>query len=157
MNVSYFFDFVNDPSAQTQVQRGAALLHATACFRNEIVSGTRPADAIGRKKTPLCSTAYKYMFHACRIPQPEQDSVKIYDPAVNTHVIVSRKGQFYEMNLVDQRTQQPLSVQELEHGLQQCIDMADDSVLPPEGAILKIKLRRVATEKLMEVAPNFEK
>jgi len=31
------------------------------------------------------------------------------------------------------------------------------SVLPPEGAILKIKLRRVATEKLMEVAPNFEK
>jgi hypothetical protein len=31
------------------------------------------------------------------------------------------------------------------------------SVLPPEGAILKIKLRRVATEKSLEVAPNFEK
>jgi len=31
------------------------------------------------------------------------------------------------------------------------------SVLPPEGAVLKIKLRRVITERSLEVAPNFEK
>lgn len=130
MNVSYFFDFANDPTAQTQVQRGAALLYSTACFRNDIVSGQRPADLIGRNKTPLCSTAYKYMFHATRIPQPEQDSVKIYDPSSNPHVIVSRKGHFFTMDLVDRQTQKPLSVYALEQGLQQCIDMADSM---PEG------------------------
>ncbi|MCK5277743.1 MAG: DUF5597 domain-containing protein [Cyclobacteriaceae bacterium] len=31
------------------------------------------------------------------------------------------------------------------------------SVLPPEGAILKIKLRKVSTKEIMHVASNFEK
>jgi len=31
------------------------------------------------------------------------------------------------------------------------------SVLPPEGVILKIKLRRVSTAENLKVAPNFEK
>ncbi|MFC2126040.1 DUF5597 domain-containing protein, partial [Bacteroidota bacterium] len=31
------------------------------------------------------------------------------------------------------------------------------SVLPPEGVILKVKLRRVSTKETLHVAPNFEK
>jgi len=126
VNVSYFFDFADDPSAGgSQVRRGAALLHATAAFRNSIVTGEKPADTIGRNKTPICSTAYKYMFHATRIPQPEQDCVKLYDPSLNTHAVVSRNGLFYAFDLVDPRTQQPVGVDVLERQLEEIKRMAD--------------------------------
>eukprot|EP00751_Fragilariopsis_kerguelensis_P002173 CAMPEP_0170827376 /NCGR_PEP_ID=MMETSP0733-20121128/47217_1 /TAXON_ID=186038 /ORGANISM="Fragilariopsis kerguelensis, Strain L26-C5" /LENGTH=436 /DNA_ID=CAMNT_0011191513 /DNA_START=548 /DNA_END=1859 /DNA_ORIENTATION=- len=50
---------------------------------------------------PLCMTAYKYMFHACRIPRLEQDSYRIYDPYVYKHAIVAYKGHFFKIPLID--------------------------------------------------------
>ena len=63
VNVSYFFQFKDDPVASSGVMRGAAALVATAIFRNQTCSGELSCEEIGRKKkTPLCSTAWKYMF-----------------------------------------------------------------------------------------------
>lgn len=129
INVSYFFSFLDDPTAVTNVQRGAAMLWATAQFRHEVVSGSMTTNVLpgrkGQPPTPLCATAFKYMFHACRIPQPEQDSVKIYDPSQYHHAVVARKGHFYAIDLVDAETGNPLPLDVLEQELAACIQDAD--------------------------------
>jgi len=127
INVSYFFDFKDDSTATTNVQRGAALLYAAALFRRDICTGSKPADTVGRQKTVLCSVAYKYMFNSCRIPQPEQDSVKLYDPSLHPHAVVSRRGQFYAIDFVDRDTHRPLPIEVLEAGLAEIVRMADSS------------------------------
>ena len=101
------------------------MLYATAEFRKLVVTGQLPAEKVGKKQTPLCSTAYKYMFNACRIPRHVQDSYRIYDPSLNTHAIVARKGHFFSVELVDSESGDPLPVAVLEDQLRQCITTAD--------------------------------
>lgn len=132
VNVSYFFSFVDDPtvdstpSAMPNVQRGAAILFATAEFRRRVATGQLQQERIGKSKAvPLCSVAYKYMFNACRIPRLGQDSYRIYDPSRYTHTIVARKGHFFAMELVHLETGDPLPVSQLEDQLRTCIAMAD--------------------------------
>lgn len=62
--VSYFYHFSDSPRSaehRTQTGRAAALLHAALLFRRHVFTGTLPPEKIGKKGTPLCSTAYKYM------------------------------------------------------------------------------------------------
>ncbi len=129
INVSYFFSFLDDPTATSNIQRGASMLWATAQFRQEVVSGSMTSNVIpGRKNqppTPLCATAFKYMFHACRIPKEVQDSVRIYDPSQYMHAIVARKGHFYAVNLVDVETGNALPLEVLEQQLAECLQDAD--------------------------------
>jgi carnitine O-acetyltransferase len=70
---SYFFQLADDSAALMGVQRGAAALRASTEFRQLVCSGDLPQDMIGAD-TPLCSVAYKYMFHACCVPKLHQDS-----------------------------------------------------------------------------------
>jgi len=151
VNVSYFFHFLDDPtlhytacnsnissnissnvssSAKVNVQRGAALLYSTAEFRKMVCTGQLTAEVIGSKtrgnQAPLCSVAYKYMFNSCRVPQRQQDAYRMYDPSQHTHSIVSRKGYFFSIELVDGESQDPLPIEVLEAQLERCIEMADD-------------------------------
>jgi carnitine O-acetyltransferase len=133
VNVSYFFSFVDDPtipiaapSSMPNVQRGAAMLFATAEFRKKVVTGHLSPELIGKnKQTPICATAYKYMFNACRVPCPQQDVYRMYDPSRYTHSIVARKGHFFSMELVHPVTGNPLPVSQLEDQLRECIVIAD--------------------------------
>lgn len=62
--VSYFYSFSDSPRAaeeRTQTRRAAALLHAALVFRKHVFTGTLPPEKFGKKGTPLCSAAYKYM------------------------------------------------------------------------------------------------
>lgn len=131
INVSYYFHFADDKtlnsgnSASTiQIQRGASILYAAGQFRNMVASGALPPETLGRKKTPLCMTAYKYMFHACRIPHLEQDSYRIYDPSVYKHAVVACRGRFYKIPLIDETTGNVLSVSSLESHLQCIMELA---------------------------------
>eukprot|EP00557_Chaetoceros_sp_GSL56_P014798 CAMPEP_0176487056 /NCGR_PEP_ID=MMETSP0200_2-20121128/5912_1 /TAXON_ID=947934 /ORGANISM="Chaetoceros sp., Strain GSL56" /LENGTH=829 /DNA_ID=CAMNT_0017883827 /DNA_START=759 /DNA_END=3248 /DNA_ORIENTATION=+ len=141
INVSYYFNFKDDPTifderAATSiigdhpphlgVKRGASLLYACAEFRKMICSGEFPYERIGRKepKTPLCSVAFKYMFHCCRIPRREMDTYKMYDPSLHTHCIVARNGRFFAVDFVDD-SGNPLGMDVLEERLHQCIEIAD--------------------------------
>jgi carnitine O-acetyltransferase len=78
----------------------------------------------GSAQKTLCSTAYKYMFHACRIPQPDQDSYRLYDPAQHHLAIVAVRGHFYAIDLVDPTTGQPYAMSQLEEALSECVAMA---------------------------------
>jgi carnitine O-acetyltransferase len=134
VNVSYFFHFVDDPTiidsssngSRSNIQRGAAMLFGAAEFRKLVCSGQLPAEKVGKNQTPLCSTAYKFMFNACRIPHKEQDSYRIYDPSRHTHCIVARKGHFFAVELTDPESSDPLPLPVLETQLRQCIEMADE-------------------------------
>ena len=118
INVSYYFHFKDDPTASTMFQRGAALLYGTAQVRNKVLHGTWPAEQVGKHKTPLCSVAYKYMFHSCRIPRLGQDTVKIYNGREKQHAVVACRGHFFVMDILDAQGE-PLPVTALEAGLEQ--------------------------------------
>jgi len=131
INVSYYFHFADDKtlnssnsSTSIQIQRGASILYAAGQFRNMLASGALPPETLGRKKTPLCMTAYKYMFHACRIPHLGQDSYRIYDPSVYKHAVVACRGRFYKIPLIDETTGNVLSVSALESHLDSIMELA---------------------------------
>jgi carnitine O-acetyltransferase len=129
VNVSYFFQFQNDDTISkdkaANIQRAAALLFATAEFRKKACSGALEPEILGKAQIPLDATAFKYMFHACRIPRKVQDTYRIYDPSRYSHAIVARKGSFFALDIVNQETGNPLPLQVIEDQLQQCIDMAE--------------------------------
>jgi carnitine O-acetyltransferase len=149
--VSYFFQLDDDKSLQPSttealyknshfdlgIKRGAASLIAMARYRQLVCSGSLPVERIGKNQTPLCSVAFKYMFHSCRIPHRTSDTFRIYDPSQFKHCIVACKGQFYAMDFVD-RNQDPLPLSVLEKGLERCVEMAksasrDGTSLPELG------------------------
>jgi carnitine O-acetyltransferase len=127
VNVSYFFHFADDPTALSPTQRAAALLTACGEFRKLVCSGQLPAETIGRgdKAKTLCSTAYKYMFHACRIPLEHQDSYKIFDPSLYHHAIVACNGHFFSIDLIDPETAEPYHVETLESAISNCLKQAE--------------------------------
>mmetsp|Transcript_5043 Transcript_5043/g.12379 ORF Transcript_5043/g.12379 Transcript_5043/m.12379 type:complete len:753 (-) Transcript_5043:411-2669(-) len=143
INVSYYFQFSDDKTLvrssnnsssnngggstaapSIQIQRAASILYATGQYRNRVASGKLAPETLGRKKIPLCMTAYKYMFHACRIPLPHQDSYRIYDPHHYLHAVVARKGRFYKIPLLDASTGEVLSVETLEGHLSEIVALA---------------------------------
>jgi carnitine O-acetyltransferase len=125
VNVSYFFHLSNDVTAPTCIHRAAAMLTAVADYRLAVATGQLPAEMVGKKQTPLCSTAYKYMLNACRIPAANQDSYRIYDPAVFHHAVVARHGYFFAVPLVEPETGRALPLTVLEGYLEECRERAD--------------------------------
>lgn len=114
--------------------RGATLLFAAAQFRKLVATGQLPCERVGKEQTPICATAYKYMFNACRVPRQDHDSYRIYDPSCYTHAIVARKGHFFSIELVHPSSGDPLPITDLEEELRQCIILAD--ALPASRARL---------------------
>ncbi|CAN0466711.1 unnamed protein product [Ascophyllum nodosum] len=78
---------------------------------------------MGKKKTPLCSTGYKYMFNACRVPGETEDRVRLYPPAGNHHVLVLRRNRFFVVHVTDAEGV-PLSRRDIQYQLQAVIDFA---------------------------------
>eukprot|EP00581_Thalassiosira_minuscula_P013944 CAMPEP_0183714242 /NCGR_PEP_ID=MMETSP0737-20130205/8834_1 /TAXON_ID=385413 /ORGANISM="Thalassiosira miniscula, Strain CCMP1093" /LENGTH=668 /DNA_ID=CAMNT_0025943149 /DNA_START=139 /DNA_END=2145 /DNA_ORIENTATION=+ len=146
VNVSYFFHFSDDgtlpqtPPAKKSlgVLRAASLLYSTAQFRQLVGTGELPHEVIGRKepKTPLCSAAYKYMFNACRVPRKDEDTYRIYDPSLNSHVIVACGGKFYSFDFVKKENGEPLPLEVIEERLQKCVELSKNSTNGPSLPML---------------------
>jgi carnitine O-acetyltransferase len=139
INVSYFFrlvdndeeleegdrntsDSTKEPAAIQQqrndgkgLERAAAILQGVATYAERILNGSRPPDTLASSKdkapVALCSSQYKYLFHACRIPGADQDTYRLYNlekdktplqrQCPHTHAIVAVGGQFYSIPLRD--------------------------------------------------------
>mmetsp|Transcript_5013 Transcript_5013/g.10309 ORF Transcript_5013/g.10309 Transcript_5013/m.10309 type:complete len:714 (+) Transcript_5013:38-2179(+) len=138
VNVSYFFHFSDDgtlpehtsSSSTHGTLRAATLLYNTAHFRRLVTTGALPHEAIGRKepKTPLCSVAYKYMFNACRIPRKNEDTYRIYDPSLHSHVIVAVGGRFYSLDFMEKDgSGEPLPLEVIEARLAKCVELSKKS------------------------------
>jgi Choline/Carnitine o-acyltransferase len=141
VNVSYFFHFADDSclpssspragtaaSASPAASRGAALLQASVEFRNQVCSGRLKAETVGRgdRAKTLDSTAYKYMFHATRIPELQSDVYDIHDPSLHRHAVVMCRGRLYSMDVCDPHGR-PYSLQLLERGLRDITDRAAEA------------------------------
>ena len=138
INVSYFFHFADDatstllPEANTAItpgiRRAAAVLNGVADFRQKVCSGTLKPETVGKKATKICSTMYKYMFHACRIPHLNQDTYRIYDPSLHKHCIVSYKGQFFAVDFINPSTGEALPLSLIEKRLERCVQLANSNI-----------------------------
>lgn len=102
--------------------RAAAILHNVAESRKLICSGTLPPDTMAGN-APLCSVGFKYMFHASRVPALPQDFYHLYDPALYKHSVVAVKGQFFEIDILDEN-EDPLPLPALQAQLRQCQKLA---------------------------------
>ena len=140
VHVSYFLSINDDPTLPSQdeldngegeyfgatnpgILRGAAAMIAAAKARKRACSGQLPCDKAGSK--PLCSTGYKYLFNACRVPRKESDVVRIYDPSMFKHCIVACKGYFFAVDFVDDQAN-PLALETLAKTLVKCQEMAQE-------------------------------
>ena len=136
INVSYFFQFTRDSTALTGPSRAASLLYQAALFRKSVASGSLSPEAVGKTgDTKLCSTAWKYMFNACRLPRMEKDEYVLHDPSLHTHVVVMRNGHMYTFDFVDEY-HDPLPLPHLEGLLRLCVERADsDGKVPCVGVL----------------------
>lgn len=125
VKVSYFLYVPDDRTlpdvSHKGVARGAALLAALAQGRKAICSGSMAAESM--RNEPICSNGFKYLWHSCRVPQPQQDTYHLYDPSRYNHCVVACKGQFFKVDFVDAQGD-PLPVRVLEQSLQQCVEQA---------------------------------
>ena len=125
--VTYFLLVPDDDklkdSPSSGTKRGAAILHAVMESRQVIGSGRMAPDMAGTDT--LCSVGFKYLFHACRIPQPQQDAYHLYDPARFNHVVVACRGQFYAVQVVDDE-ENPLPLPVLEARLERVRALANE-------------------------------
>jgi hypothetical protein len=130
-HVSYFllvpddakFVVQNKESSSTSVglQRAAAVATAVLETRYAMIHGTMPAETVGDK--PLCMTGVKYLWHACRVPYPNQDKYRLYDPSRYQHVIVASHGQFFAVDLTHDDGR-PLPLPLIQARLEYCQDLA---------------------------------
>jgi carnitine O-acetyltransferase len=55
------------------------------------------------KTTPLDSSTYDFLFNTARYPSKPEDHARKFDPSKNNHIVVVRKGKFYEFEVVDKQ------------------------------------------------------
>lgn len=136
-NVSYFFHFADSFHAEqrSNVGRAAALLRGSMEFRALVASGQLEPEQLGAKKTPICATAYKYMFNACRIPHRQSDTYRIFDPARFNHAVVMRRNKFFKLELLTFKGA-VLSFKQLVAQLERVVKLADESAdVAPVGVL----------------------
>ena len=55
------------------------------------------------KTTPLDSSTYDFLFNTSRYPSKPEDHARKFDPSKNNHIVVARKGKFYEFQVVNDK------------------------------------------------------
>mmetsp|Transcript_25018 Transcript_25018/g.54849 ORF Transcript_25018/g.54849 Transcript_25018/m.54849 type:complete len:810 (+) Transcript_25018:51-2480(+) len=145
INVNYMFQLPKTRATKeqrqnrsfSQLERGARVLHSAFAYSELVQIGSLPQEMIGKQRTtPLCSSMYKYLFYSCRIPKPNQDIYRIYrfhsktndnDNETNVvpkHAVVSARGHYFSVDLIDPSTGSPYSIEELELALEDCLRQA---------------------------------
>ena len=115
INVSYFFALPTHRKVEPAMV--SKLLQSIWSFREKVINESLEPMLI--KGKPLCNIAYRYMFHSCRIPKKQQDEYQIYDPSINSHVVLAIDGQFYSITLGNDTH----SIDSLEKCIQECMEM----------------------------------
>lgn len=92
--------FVDGPAPY--IWRAAALILAAAAARDALYTDTFPPE-VGAAGTRLDPSMLRYVFHACRLPRPQDDGVRVYDgvaphAAPSDVVVVARRGRFYAVS-----------------------------------------------------------
>jgi Choline/Carnitine o-acyltransferase len=113
--VSYFFAFsrkalegaissTTPPQGTTtslqQTKVASHLVAGVLRWYSALYNGTLQPDKDARGE-PLCSHMYRFLFHTCRIPRTDVDTVHVYPPSANSHIIIMSGGHIYALNVLD--------------------------------------------------------
>ncbi|KAI8620601.1 carnitine acetyl transferase [Chytriomyces sp. MP71] len=156
--VSYYYCFQDNKAlVHRPAARAAELIAGAMQFRDLVVSEALEPDFA--KKQPLCSNQYQYMFNSTRIPQLPEDVTRMSDPNRNNHIVVARKNQFFQLNLVANGRR--LSTPEIEQQLQRIYHLADTNSSPSPAVGVLTTLDRdswtVARNNLLSVSDKNRK
>lgn len=99
VNVSFFYQFETPSEKVTQLGRATDLTLLFLDVKHMIDTETFPPDVI--RGTPQCMLSYKNIFNTCRIPFPKSDYSVRFSPEKSQHIVVSRKGQFFTIPVMD--------------------------------------------------------
>jgi carnitine O-acetyltransferase len=89
---TYVFPCLSLKVSQDSQIHVAKLLFSILSFREQL----EPDFA---RSVPLCMGGYRWLFNSCRYPLKPSDTAKKFDPQVNNHLVVIRKGQFFEFSV----------------------------------------------------------
>ncbi|PWN27023.1 putative carnitine O-acetyltransferase mitochondrial precursor [Jaminaea rosea] len=151
--VSYFYAHKDDKLRTTAPKRASALLKGVLAFRKLVES-----EELAPEKTKtgyLCSGSYPWMFNASRIPVKGEDEAVKYPADKNNHVVVVRKGRFYEFDLVDGSGKE-LSAADIEAQLDKILAQASEPESTPVGALTSDNRDKwlSSRETLMSASPK---
>ncbi|KAJ1964378.1 Carnitine O-acetyltransferase mitochondrial [Dipsacomyces acuminosporus] len=155
-NVNYFFGFRDTPQPIPQSLLAAILIDSAVRFRNDLESGSLPADQIRGK--PMCMHQYQYAFGTCRHPGEAGDWTEVYARESSGHVAIAHKGRFFALRLPatiheDRHT----SITHIQSQLQRIIDTTEQLERSKSIGILTASLRDdwyAARECLLRVSPE---
>lgn len=99
VNVSFFYQFETPSEKVTQLGRATDLTLLFLEVKHLIDTDTFPADVV--RGVPQCMLSYKNIFNTSRIPFPKSDYNVRYAPEKSQHIVVSRKGQFFSVPVID--------------------------------------------------------
>ncbi|KNZ55717.1 hypothetical protein VP01_2601g1 [Puccinia sorghi] len=129
----YYIVHKPDHSRMSGVKRASGLVRAIMEFRNLLETKQLEPD-FGRSG-PLCMNSYRWLFNSCRYPCKPSDTAKKFDPLVNNHLAVIRKGKFFEFPVIKPNGSY-LSEAELETQFEKVIELAGPNETPfPLGAL----------------------
>jgi carnitine O-acetyltransferase len=99
VNVSFFYQFETPSEKVTQLGRATDLTLLFLEVKHAIDTDSFPADVI--RGVPQCMLSYKNIFNTCRVPFPNSDYSVRFAPEKSQHILVSRKGQFFTIPVID--------------------------------------------------------
>lgn len=130
---SYYIAHKPDPHRRTGPKRAAGLVRALLEFRD--LTESERLEPERSRSGPLCMNSYRWLFNSCRYPVKPSDTAKKFDPKTHHHLVVIRKGNFYEFPVVKPDGAW-LSEAELESQFNKVLDMAGSAETPfPLGAL----------------------
>ncbi|KAI9033447.1 Choline/Carnitine o-acyltransferase-domain-containing protein [Hyaloraphidium curvatum] len=146
INVNYFFVFPDDrrtgpealrymkgKGAEIQIKRGAAMIHAAMEFREQLRSGTLPADKMGKPAQQMDMNQYRYLFNACRIPAMPSDYVATYPGEENWHVTVMCMNKIWSFET--KKDGKLMSVDEIELQVRRIVEDSPSTSAAPLGVL----------------------
>ncbi|MBW0504842.1 hypothetical protein O181_044557 [Austropuccinia psidii MF-1] len=130
---SFYIAHQPDPFRKSLVKRAAGLVRGLVLFR-ELNESEQLEPELSRSG-PLCMNSYRWLFNSCRYPQKPSDTAKKFDPNTHNHLIVIRKGKFFEFSVIKPDGTW-LSEAELESQFQRVVELAGQEQDPhPIGAL----------------------
>ena len=99
--VNYYYVHKDDKSRRNGPARAAALVRAMLYFRRMVETGVLEPEMV--KTTPIDSSTYDFLFNTSRYPSKPEDHARKFDPKKNNHIVVVRKGKFYEFEVLNKQ------------------------------------------------------
>ncbi|XP_074655246.1 carnitine O-acetyltransferase-like isoform X2 [Tubulanus polymorphus] len=119
---------------QEQCRFAAQCIAGVLDYKKILDNFALPVDLAG--KQPQCMNQYYSLLNTCRVPGVESDNIVRlpHGPSSSKHVTVLRNNHFFELNVYG-ADGKPLSIDELNKGLEKIVDQSREKSTSPVGVL----------------------